>query len=157
MDQLYWKPNWEESTVDEFAEVVQEVTRGDEWVLDGNYHSKTQQIKWSRAEAVIWLDMPRWRTFQQITQRSIARILSRKEVWPNTGNVETFRRTFLSHESVLLWSLTSYSRLRRRYESCMRDPQWQTVQFVRLSSRTAVANFLRDVAVENRPAECQKS
>ena len=150
MDQLYWKPNWEEPAPDEFAEIVSEALEADEWVLDGNYHSKTCPIKWSRADVVVWLDLSGPRTFIQIFKRSLQRIWGGKEVWPGTGNVETFRRTFLSHESVILWSLTSHRRIRQRYEAAMNDPQWSHLEFVRIRSHKEARALLQEVQNQKR-------
>ena len=57
LDALYWKPNWTKSNDDEFFQKVNEVVSADKWVLDGNY-SRTQDIKWKRAQTVVFLDLP---------------------------------------------------------------------------------------------------
>ena len=44
MDELFWKPNWQESTDDEFIPKIKRVVAGVLWVLDGNY-SRTNDIK----------------------------------------------------------------------------------------------------------------
>jgi len=55
LDALYWQPNWVGTPDDEFAAKVERATRGERWVMAGNY-SRTRPITWARAEAVIWLD-----------------------------------------------------------------------------------------------------
>lgn len=147
MDRLYHKPNWEESTADELVEKLEVALGPDQWVLDGNYHSKSFQAKWSRATAIIWLDMSFTRTVTQATLRAIQRIRSNRELWPGTGNRETFGRTFMSRESVLLWTLTSYHRVRRRYAEIEHDRgEFQHLEFIRLQGRAATEEFLGQVA-----------
>ncbi len=45
LDALFWKPDWQESSDDEFLPKLAQALAGDEWVLDGNY-SRTTSIKW---------------------------------------------------------------------------------------------------------------
>ncbi len=147
MDRLYHKPNWEESTADELTEKLDKALAPDRWILDGNYHSKSFKTKWSRATAIIWLDMSFTRNVTQATQRAIRRIRSKQELWPGTGNRETFRRTFMSRESVLLWTLTSYHRVKRRYAAIETDRgEFNHVPFLRLRGRAESEAFLQEVA-----------
>ena len=41
MDRLHWKPNWTESSDDEFFSTLEQALCGDSWVLDGNYNRTT--------------------------------------------------------------------------------------------------------------------
>ncbi len=143
MDRLYHKPNWGEPTAEEFEAIVVEAVKPDRWVLDGNYHSKSWKKKWARATAIIWLDMSFARNFTQSLCRAIDRIRTGEELWPSTGNRETFTRTFLSRESILLWMMMSRGRVGRRYAALERDRgEFNHVPFVRLRGRKAADNFL---------------
>jgi DNA helicase HerA-like ATPase len=53
LDGLFWKPDWGETPDDEFLPRVDEATRGERWVLDGNY-SRTRPIVWPRADTIVW-------------------------------------------------------------------------------------------------------
>lgn len=57
LDQMYWKPNWVESEKTEWREKVQEVVAKNSWILDGNFGG-TFDIRFPRADTVIWLDVP---------------------------------------------------------------------------------------------------
>ena len=57
MDKLYWLPHWREPKFEDFASKILEVANEEYWILDGNY-SRTTTIKWTRANAVFWLDFP---------------------------------------------------------------------------------------------------
>jgi len=47
----------------------------------------------------------------------------------------SFRRSFLSRESILLWTLKTWRSNRARYESDMQNPNYAHIRFVRVTSR----------------------
>ncbi|MEM8491631.1 MAG: adenylate kinase [Pseudomonadota bacterium] len=142
MDQLYWKKDWQEPTDAEFVPKVREVVATDAWVLDGNYHSRTHSIKWQRADTVVWLDYGFITTFLQLLKRSIERAATGEELWPNTGNRESFRKTFFDRSSVLLWFLKCYRQSKRRYRAIMHSNEFPNVRFIRISGRGEAERFL---------------
>jgi len=56
MDEIFWLPNWQEPNDEDFFEDIDQVVQKDAWVLDGNYR-RLQQIKWQRAQVVVWIDL----------------------------------------------------------------------------------------------------
>jgi adenylate kinase family enzyme len=122
LDVLYWGPAWQPRPDDVFFASVEKAVAGPAWVLDGNY-DRTAPIKWKNVELVVWVDYSFVRTLAQSIRRALTRIVTRKEIWPGTGNRESFRLTFLSRDSILLWMLTSFGRIRRRYEERLSDPR----------------------------------
>lgn len=115
MDQLFWKPDWQESTDAEFLPKVQRAVAGDHWILDGNYHHRTAAIKWSRAQLVLFVDLSFSHTLYRVTKRAFARALSQREIWPGTGNRESLRRSLLSRDSIIWWTATHHGLNRHRY------------------------------------------
>ena len=114
MDALFWSQNWTPFTEPEFIAKLDKVVSGEEWILDGNYH-RTKDLKWSRVESIIWLYFSFICIFKRALGRASLRIWRKQEIWAGTGNRETWARTFLSKDSVLLWTLTSYNDVKRRY------------------------------------------
>ena len=57
LDELHWKPNWEESSDEEFFPKLEKALLSDMWILDGNY-TRTIPIKWKRVQMVVYLDLP---------------------------------------------------------------------------------------------------
>ena len=49
------------------------------------------------------------------TPRVPTRAASKRELWPGTGNRESFRRSFFSRESIVLWTVRTYAKNRRKY------------------------------------------
>ena len=91
MDRLYWKPNWQEPKDEAFFSLLEQALSGDAWVLDGNY-TRTTHIKWQRADLVIWIDYSLLLTVYRVIKRSILRAWTKQELWPGTGNCESFAR-----------------------------------------------------------------
>ena len=112
LDDLHWAPGWVERPRDDLARRLAPVVEGPAWVVDGNYGDVQRRFV-HRADLVVWLDLPHATTFRRLVARSFAR--SWRGVPCCNGNRETLARTFLTRESILLWSLTSHRRVRRRY------------------------------------------
>ena len=144
LDQLFWKPNWEESSDDEFLPKVVKVVREDAWVLDGNF-SRTTEIKWQSADTVIWLDYSYFTTLKQLLYRTIQRIVSRQELWPNTNNRESFKKSFFDKSSILLWFFQNYNKNRKKYLKAMNSNQFPHLNFVHLTSPKQAQVFLDSV------------
>ena len=147
LDALFWKPDWQESSDDEFLPKLAQALAGDEWVLDGNY-SRTTSIKWQRVEVVVWLDLPYPLILYQLVKRTLLRSLTREVLW--SGNTESLVKTFFHRDSVIWWSLTNLTRVRKDYSSALSDPRYCNIQFVRLRSQAHLALFLENLAVVAR-------
>ncbi|HEX2674413.1 MAG TPA: hypothetical protein VHM25_26235, partial [Polyangiaceae bacterium] len=144
MDALFWNRNWSESPDEQFFARLRSALAQPRWVLDGNY-DRTLPIKWQDVTAVIWLDYSLPRTLLQGIQRGLFRAWTRVELWPGTGNRESFRTTFFSKKSVLLWSLRSHAKLRTRYGARMTDPAYAQIAFFRLRSPAEAQAFLQSI------------
>lgn len=141
MDLLYWKRDWTEPSDEEFFEKLSNALSGSSWVLDGNY-KRTTEIKWQKVETIIWVDYSKIRTIFQAIKRAILRIISNKELWPNTNNKESFKQSFLSKKSIILWTLSTYDKNKCSYEAMMKDPKYSHLQFIRISNNKEKRQFL---------------
>jgi adenylate kinase family enzyme len=70
LDAIFWNPGWVQTEVGRFRERVAEAAARCAWVMDGNYTTHLD-LRLPRAEAVIWLDLPRYVYFS----RSVLRML----------------------------------------------------------------------------------
>lgn len=68
LDQMFWTKGWVMRPDDEFADLVCGAIRGDAWIMDGNYASTMRQ-RIERADAVIYLDYPRWLCLSRALKR----------------------------------------------------------------------------------------
>lgn len=58
LDQLFWKPGWEERSKPEFDKIVQQELEKEEWIMDGNF-TRTLPMRIQRCDTVIYLDFSR--------------------------------------------------------------------------------------------------
>lgn len=144
MDAMFWKPNWQESTDEEFFTKLKSCLSQDAWVLDGNYN-RTVAIKWADIDQVIWIDYSFPRTVYQAIKRAFIRSITQTELWDDTGNIETFRKSFFSRDSIIIWTLKTYKRNRVRYTEMFNDPKYNHIEFVRLTSPKMAKKFIDEL------------
>ena len=144
LDQVFWQPNWKHLSDEELFRQVNKITEKDSWVLDGNY-SRTTAIKWARVECVVWLDHSFGVTVYRALKRAINRAATKRELWPGTGNTESFRVSFFSKDSVILWTLQNYYKNKKKYSLAMNDERYRGIKFVRLCSQADANDFISDL------------
>jgi adenylate kinase family enzyme len=143
LDRLYWGRDWQPAPLDLFRHRVdceiREDGSDDGWVVVGIY-GQVRDLTWAAADTLVWLDLPLPVVMWQLVRRTVRRSLTREDLW-GTGNRESFRRSFLSRHSILLWALRTHRLNRERFERACADlPAGKTV--VRLRSRRDVDRFL---------------
>ena len=112
LDQLHWRENWKEAPLQVFRRAVGAAISGSSWILDGNY-GKVRDLLWPRATHLIWLDYPFLTVFGRCLSRTIRRILTREKLWAN--NRETFAKSFLSKDSIIVWMVKTFHRRKEQY------------------------------------------
>jgi adenylate kinase family enzyme len=146
LDAIHWLPDWVERPKDEFLDLVEKAAAADAWVFDGNY-SRTREIVWRRATAVIWLNYSYSRTFYRSLNRTTRRIVSGERIY--SGNRETFRQAFMSRDSILLWVLKSYHEKRRRYLKLLGEDNLSDKEIFIFRHPNQAEEFLRRVGQIN--------
>lgn len=118
LDAINWQAGWVDLNShdpDEFARRVRAAAAGERWVADGNY-AKVQPIVLARATHLIWLDYSRATIMSRVIRRSIARAWSGRELWPGTGNRETWRN-WLEKEHPIRWAWDTHADRRLRFST----------------------------------------
>ncbi len=113
-------------------------------MVDGNY-SVIRDITWSRADTVVWFDLPYLTVMARTIRRTVRRVLTREELW--NGNREPLSNlwSFNPEKSIIAWTATRHRVYRRRYRAAEIDPQWAALRFVRLRSQAEADAFLEGV------------
>jgi len=68
LDQLWWKPGWQNVSVEEFDEQLDAVLEREKWIIDGNF-SRTMPLRLRYCDTIIYLDYSRWECLLGMTQR----------------------------------------------------------------------------------------
>jgi len=111
-----------------------------EWVLDTAYGQWIDLVL-PRAELIVALDYPRWRSLWRLVLRSVRRAASKQPIC--NGNTETFRQ-MLSSDSIIVWHFRSFARKRARIRRWVAHSPGATV--VHLRSPAQARQYLRVLA-----------
>ena len=139
LDRLFWGPSWTPRPFDEFSASVADAVAQPRWIIDGNYSRVMDRI-WARATTLVWLDFPLALVLARGLRRSLRRSLRSESLY--AGNRESLRRTFLSHDSLLLWIMTSRGPRRRRYQQVLQERRFPQLEVHRLTSPGKAARWL---------------
>lgn len=101
LDSLYWKPNWQKVSKDEWLKIQHEIVKGKEWIIDGNYKS-TKDIRFAAADTIIFLDFPKWLCLLRSMQR---RLMYHNKTRADLGGNNYERTTWQ-----FLWWIFNYPR-----------------------------------------------
>lgn len=142
IDALNWLENWRERDFAEFSSLVERATAADEWILDGNY-SRVREMTWRRATALVWLNYSFPLNFYRALSRTLRRVISREVLYSN--NRESFRQSFLSRDSIVLWMLKTHRRRRRQYAELLRSEEWRDKEIFVFTRPREAEDFLARV------------
>jgi len=59
LDRLFWKPGWKKPLAEEFRANVIAAVSTPRWICEGNYASRTFEVRLPKADLIIWLNTPR--------------------------------------------------------------------------------------------------
>jgi adenylate kinase family enzyme len=130
LDALHWEPNWVRAPLDVFRARAQAATRSDCWVAAGNFQV-LQDIIWTKAEVVIWLDYSLPLIFWQLLRRTIDRAITHEELW--SGNVDHniwMHLKFWSADSHFNTLFRTYWRRKREFPNYFLLQQYEHLVFL---------------------------
>ena len=133
LDDCHWSPGWIAADADEFKTRIAAAiaaAQPKQWVIAGNY-SKARDFVWAQTQTIVALDYPFPIAFWRIFKRCIMRIVTREKIC--NGNVETFRKTFMEKDSILLWFFTTFYKRRRALQALIDTPgEYAHIRVIRL-------------------------
>lgn len=68
LDSLFWQTGWKKTSREEQIAIQGRLVQKETWIMDGSYHD-TLGIRLSAADAVIFLDMPRFLCLWRVVKR----------------------------------------------------------------------------------------
>ncbi len=120
LDGLYHGPNWEPARLEDFqAATLERTGPTSQWVACGNYDGTVGADLRSRANYIVFLDLPKRVVMTRMLRRSLGRVITRKELW--NGNRERWRNLFHREpeENIVPWAWTRWAKYRRQFRGQM--------------------------------------
>ncbi len=143
LDSLHWLPDWQERPDSEFRQLVQREVDKNCWVIDGNY-AVARDLLWPKATTIIWLNHSFARVFYRAIRRSIIRATTKQVLF--AGNIETFKQSFCSKDSIIWWVLTTYHAKRRNYRALLHQQASTGTKVIEFTSQRQINTFLTSLA-----------
>jgi len=78
LDMLYWRPNWEAPSHDEWTSIQKELVAKDEWIIDGN-HTPTLELRFASADLILFLDLNRVECLISVLKRHSRKLIGAPE------------------------------------------------------------------------------
>ncbi|AQP46076.1 AAA family ATPase [Tessaracoccus flavus] len=117
IDALYHGPNW--TPRESFVEDVHALVGEEHWVTEWQY-SSVRAVLASRADLMVWLDLPVATVMRQVTMRTLRRRLRREVLW--NGNREPALWTVATEpDHIVRWAWKTRRRTAERIVALMNE------------------------------------
>ncbi len=115
-------PDWQDATTEEFRASVQAFLddHPEGWVIEGNY-AAVRDLILPRAEVAVWFQLPWVVSFSRMLRRTVRRSLTHETLWG--VNHESWRLSFASKDSLLLWGISHHRAHRRSMRASLHEAQ----------------------------------
>jgi adenylate kinase family enzyme len=86
LDKYFWAVGWKKryASKEEFTSIVDSFAKQDKWIIDGNYRSSNLDLRFERADTILFLDFPKWRCLWRV----LVRVFDRKQPFDKTEGVK---------------------------------------------------------------------
>jgi adenylate kinase family enzyme len=140
LDELAHGPRW--TIRPEFLADVDAFTSGARWITEWQFDDARPLIA-SRADTMVWLDLPRWLVMGRLLRRCVVRQRRREVLWG--GNREPPLWTVVVDPNHMLrWGWRSIRLVRDQVLAAERE--YPSLRIVRLRSRADVERFADDLS-----------
>ena len=139
LDALFWKPGWQESSIEEFRASQEKIAATSSWIIEGNY-SSTYDIRATRADTIIYLEIPRIICIYRVLKRWLTHLgHTRSDM--GSGCKEKMEWSFLK----FIWT-TYYPRKQKMNERFVRFKQMGPEKTViLLQNKAEITDFLQEL------------
>ena len=112
----------------------------DRWVSDGNI-GRLRDLQLPRTTTLVWLDYPLRSTLPRLLKRTLGRILAGEIV--HGAFRETFRKQFLSRDSVFTFAIRHHPGLRQNYRDLIQADDASHIRVIRLATPRDTRRWLQ--------------
>jgi adenylate kinase family enzyme len=150
LDAIRHAHGWDSVPYDEMSSrlVAQLDAHPEGWAIAGSY-SAIFDAYVPRIDTLVWLRLPWPISFWRLLGRTLRRAVDRGELYPGSPARESWRQTFFSRQSILLWSITQHRHVQRRV-SARRASLPSHVIVQELRSTREVDAFVRAVEIASQ-------
>ncbi len=138
LDSLGWKPGWVKTPDDEFIQAVSDTISADSWIACGNW-SIVQDLLWSRATHLIWLQLPFRLVFWRLFKRTMKNLITKRKI--AGGNQETFFQQFFTKQSIFLWAIQTHWKRKKTYSALIASGKYDHLKIIILKSASQLNNL----------------
>lgn len=143
MDSVFHRYGWADDAPDDFLPTLDDFSRADRWVIDGNYTSHgVRDVVWPRADTFVWLDLPRRTAVSRVLRRTLRRVLTREPLWGGVREPFTNLYSRNPYKNIIVWTWTRHTHTREKFETAMSDGSWHHATVHRLRTLPDVERFL---------------
>ena len=71
LDRFFWQRDWKRETGDTRIDILQDVVRGKQWIIEGTYLNSSEELHLHAADTIIFLDIPFFLCLQRIIKRHL--------------------------------------------------------------------------------------
>jgi|SRR5215204_3630149 len=139
LDSIKYQPGGGEVPRDQYLRIHSDILRRDEWIIDGFGCLATAWERFSKADTLIFIDLPVVTHYWWVTKRLIKGLLVNPEGWPE--NSPMWRSTMSSYRVIRLCD----ERLTPKYRQLVADSA-PSKRIHHLKSRSDMKAFLQGVA-----------
>jgi adenylate kinase family enzyme len=135
LDALYHVKNWDDTPMDEFRAKIERAkdSSPNGWVSARNY-SRVKDLLMDQADTVIWLRLPFHIVYKKLIWRTIRDLITRRPVWEGNELKESWRQTFATRNSILLWGIKNWTPLIRKMNKALHTaPKGLKIEILRSS------------------------
>jgi adenylate kinase family enzyme len=133
LDAYVWGAGWVRRSEEDFIDAVTTATSADRWVVDGQYKAAHGLLS-DRADAVVWLDVPRRVALPRVARRSLADFVTRRTLY--NGNVQSLKGAV----ELLRWATSADAKI-REVNTGLQERIASSVAFYRLRTAREVERF----------------
>lgn len=148
LDALFHRPNWQPTPDAEFRNKVLSTisSHADGWVCEGNYRAVRSEIL-PLADTAVWLRLPFRVVYWRLLKRTITRAWRKESLWGT--NYESWRMSFLSRDSILLWGITHWRAHHRNMTKTLAEVP-HTAFVIELRSTRELEAFMASIEAKKR-------
>ncbi|MDP8238758.1 MAG: hypothetical protein P9X24_06695 [Candidatus Hatepunaea meridiana] len=142
LDAVSWLPNWESRDTNDLRRLVEIEVQKENWIIDGNY-TILNDIIWSKATTILWLNLPFYLIFYRAITRTIGRIFTKEELF--SGCYETFCQSFFTKDSIIWWVITTWRKKRNQYRQIFDNPTNMNIDYIEIRSPGETEQLIENI------------